>query len=330
MRLAALDIGSNSFHALIAEVGRGGELAVVEKAKRMPRIGEAIFRTGEISGPALKRALEALSEIVPVIERNAPEAVLAVATSAVRNARNGRAFVQEIRARFDLDVRIISGDEEARLSYAGARTRLGSDLGRVTLFDLGGGSLEMVMGDGPRVLQTRSAPLGVLRALAESPLSDPPRPRDLRALEQWARRQVSAFLDPLPPAFATGEVVLCAGTARALRSVARALGRLPASDGDADRLGRETLRFLIDHLAPLPLAARRDVPGLDPGRIDLIVHGAVIFETVLELLGVDDARVCRAALREGLLLEHVRRLTAEGSRGPRARRAPGASIRRAS
>ena len=314
MRLAALDLGSNSFHALVADVGRRRELSVVEKAKRMPRIGEAIFRTGEISGDARKNALEALAEIVPVIERNEPDAVLAVATSAVRDARNGRAFVEEIRARFNLDVRIISGDEEGRLSYAGARGRLGNDLGRVTLLDLGGGSLELVVGEGDQVLQTRSAPIGVLRALTESPLSDPATPRELRALEHWARRHVSAFLEPVR-CFASGEVVLCAGTARALRSVARGLGRTPASGENSERLGRDTLRFIINHLAPLSLAGRRDVPGLDPGRLDLIVHGAVILDAVLALLGVDDARVCRAALREGLILEHARFLRTRRSEG---------------
>jgi exopolyphosphatase/guanosine-5'-triphosphate,3'-diphosphate pyrophosphatase len=328
VRLAALDLGSNSFHALIADVGRGGALTVVEKAKRMPRIGAGIFETGMISEVALKSALGALAEIVPVIRRNEPEAVLAVATSAVRKARNGRAFVELIRARFDLDVRIISADEEARLSYTGARACIGRDLGRVTLFDLGGGSLEMVVGDGARVRQTRSAPIGVLRALAECPVSDPATPRELRALERWAREHVSPLLGPVRSPGA-GEVVLCAGTARALVSVARALGRQPTSGGGSDRLGRDTLRLLIDRLAPLSLAARGDVPGLDPGRVDLIVHGAVILDAVLALLRVDDARVAQGALREGLILEHARRVAKKRPR-PSAHSAPSTSVRRAS
>src|SRR5687767_9128633 len=117
MRLAALDLGSNSFHALIADVERGERLTVVDRAKRMPRIGEGIFRSGAISGAARKQAFGALAELLPVIERSHPDAVLAVATAAVREASNGREFVSDIRARFGLDVRVISGDEEARLSY---------------------------------------------------------------------------------------------------------------------------------------------------------------------------------------------------------------------
>jgi exopolyphosphatase/guanosine-5'-triphosphate,3'-diphosphate pyrophosphatase len=306
MRLAAVDLGSNSFHVLIAEVRKGGQLAVVERAKRMPRIGEAIFRTGEITDKARKRALQALAELVPVIERNDPQAVLAVATSAVREARNGAAFVAEVRAAFGLDARIISGDDEARLAYTGARARLGGDLGRATLFDLGGGSLEVVIGDRDRILHTASAPLGVLRAVTEKPLSDPATPRELRALEHWARREMSDFLEPLRK-FELGQVVLCAGTARAVRSVARELGRVPETGPGSDVIGRDTLRFLINHVAPLPLAARRDVPGLDPGRIDLFVHGAVVLDAVLALTGASEARVCRAGLREGLILEHVAR-----------------------
>jgi len=306
VRVAALDLGSNSFHALVADVERGGELEVVERAKRMPRIGEAIFRTGRLSGAAMEKALDAVGELAPVIERNEPHAVLAVATAAVRAARNGRAFVAEVRARFGFDVQVISGDAEARLSYTGARSRLGGDLGRATLFDLGGGSLEVVVGDRGSILQTASAPLGVLRAVAEWPLSDPPEPEELRALERWAQRRVEALLAP----FRTrelGEIVLCAGTARALRSVARALDFVPPSGERSERLGRDTLRRLIAYLAPLRLAARRRVAGLEPARVDQIVHGAVILAAVLEATGVPGARVCRAALREGLILEHARR-----------------------
>jgi exopolyphosphatase/guanosine-5'-triphosphate,3'-diphosphate pyrophosphatase len=241
---------------------------------------------------------------VATIERHQPDAVLAVATSAVREARNGKAFVAEARSRFGLEVRVISGIEEAHLSYAGARERLGADAERLTLFDLGGGSLEMIVGEGERIVHADSAPLGVLRAVAERPLSDPPTPPELRALEGWARGEVETFLAPSRP-FALGEVVLCAGTARAARSVGRALGRLPETGAGSDRVGRDTLGFLIDRLGALPLEARRSVPGLDPGRVDLIVHGAVLLDAVLAGCGVAEARVCRAALREGVILEHA-------------------------
>ena len=163
-------------------------MTVVDRAKRMPRIGEGIFRSGgAITTAARKQAFRALAELLPVIERSHPDAVQAVATAAVREASNGREFVQDIRARFDLDVRVISGDEEARLSYAGARARLGDELGHATLFDLGGGSLEAILGDGDRILRTASAPLGVLRAVVERPLSDPASAAELRALQHWAR-----------------------------------------------------------------------------------------------------------------------------------------------
>jgi exopolyphosphatase/guanosine-5'-triphosphate,3'-diphosphate pyrophosphatase len=316
MRLAALDLGSNSFHALIADVDRGGRLSVVEKVKRMPRLGEAIFRTGAISDVARRNALRALDELLPVVERHSPDAVRAVATSAVREARNGRQFIDEVRSQFGLDVRIISGDEEARLSYAGARARLGNAIGRATLFDLGGGSLEAIWGDGDDVVCTASAPLGVLRAVVERPLSDPPAVREVRSLGQWARREVNAFLAPYR-GIDFGQVVLCAGTARAVRAVARALALIPAEGPASSRVGRDTLRELIERLAPLSLAARRRTPALDPGRVDLIVHGAVMLDAILAATGSDGALVCRAALREGLILEQSR---AWRTRAPRRAR----------
>src|SRR6185503_13208525 len=234
MRVAALDLGSNSFHALIADVDRSGRLAVVDRAKRMPRIGEGIFRRGEISLEARKQAMRAISELLPFIARTRPDAVHAVATAAVREARNGREFVYEVRARFGLEVKVISGDEEARLSYAGARALLGDQLGHATLFDLGGGSLEAIVGDGARIVRTASAPLGVLRAVVERPLSDPADAPELRALQHWARSAVTAFLGPLGGDF--GQVILCAGTARAVRSVARALELIPSEGAGSDRV----------------------------------------------------------------------------------------------
>ena len=322
MRLAALDLGSNSFHALIADVGRDGTLAVVDRAKRMPRIGEGIFRTGSISGAARKSALRALAELLPVIEQHRPDAVHAVATAAVRDASNGRAFVADVRSRFGLDVRVISGEEEARLSYAGARARLGPELGHATLFDLCGGSLEAIVGDGENVVGTASAPLGVLRAVVERPLSDPPAPRELRALEQWARDAVAKFLTSLGDVERARRVILCAGTARSVRSVAQALGHVPSTGTGSDLIGRDTLRYLIDRLAALPLAARRDTPGLDPNRADLIVHGIAMLDAILAAAGVEQARVCRAALREGLILEaHRAQQTPARRRGQRRVRA---------
>jgi exopolyphosphatase/guanosine-5'-triphosphate,3'-diphosphate pyrophosphatase len=319
MRFAALDLGSNSFHALIADVDRTGRLEVVERAKRMPRIGEGIFRTGEISPEARAEAMRAISELLPLIERTRPDGIRVVATAAVREARNGRAFVNEVRARFGVKVQVISGDEEARLSFAGARAVLGDELGHATLFDLGGGSLEAIVGDGQRIVRTASAPLGVLRAVVERPLSDPPTARELRALQDWARREVATFLAPLNGGL--GEIVLCAGTARAVGSVARALGTIPAEGTAAERIGRNTLGSLIDRLARLPLAARRETPGLEPNRADLIVPGAVMLDAILAAAGVEQALICRAALREGLILDQSRALRTPARRRAR-RRAP--------
>jgi exopolyphosphatase / guanosine-5'-triphosphate,3'-diphosphate pyrophosphatase len=306
MRVAALDLGSNSFHALIADVDSAGGLTIVDRAKQMPKIGAAIFRTGVLSGIALQSALTAVGKLAPVIERNEPETVLAVATSAIRSARNGQTFVAKVRSRFGIDVEVISGNEEARLVYAGALSQLGGSLGRATLFDLGGGSLEVVVGNGSRILHTASAPIGVLRALTERPSAAPFSQLDLRLLENWASTRVTELLRPFRRRD-LGEIVLCAGTARALRSVARALHMVPASGESSNYLTRGTLRSLIRELAALPLASRREVPGLNPERADQIVHGAIILASVLDTVGVSRARICRAALREGLILDHARR-----------------------
>ena len=202
---------------------------------------------GSISSAARKSAFRALAELLPVIESHRPDAVHAVATAAVRDATNGNAFVAGVRSRFGLNVRVISGDEEARLSYAGARAQLGAELGRATLFDLGGGSLEAIVGDGQEILHTATAPLGVLRAVVERPLSDPPAPRELRALEQWAHDAAARFIASLGD-IDLGRIILCAGTARAVRSVGPR-ARLHPDGGHGSRSGRTRHASLLDRSA---------------------------------------------------------------------------------
>ena len=262
-------------------------------------------------------------ELVPVVERNQPQAVLAVATSALREANNGRRVPgrgpRAVRPRRPASSRATRRRGSA---YAGARARLGGDRGeRIALFDLGGGSLEMVVGEGARILHARSAPIGVLRAVGANPLSNPPTPRELRALEQWARRQVSALVEP--GAQAAGSVrSSCAPEPRApFAPWPGSWPSCPPPGPGADRLRRRArCAWLIDWLAPLPLGARRDRPGARPrpGRSNRPRRGHARRRS-WPSTGVASARVCRAALREGLVLEHVSRLAAPGARARRRR-----------
>ncbi|MDB4981374.1 MAG: Ppx/GppA phosphatase, partial [Myxococcales bacterium] len=143
MRIAALDCGSNSFHLIVADVETGGRIQVLDRAKELVRLGDSTLHTGVIPPELFRRALDALKFLRRIADRHKPDALVAVATSAVREAQNGGEFVRAARDEVGIDIRVIRGDEEARLIYHGARGSLDLGKRRVALFDLGGGSLEV-------------------------------------------------------------------------------------------------------------------------------------------------------------------------------------------
>src|SRR3954463_5190121 len=162
MRIAALDVGSNSFHLMVAEVETGGMIKVLDRAKEMVRLGDSTLHKGVIPPDVFRRGLDALKALRVIADRHKVDALVAVATSAVREAQNGGEFVRAARDEAGIDVRVIRGDEEARLIYLGARGSLDLGKRRVALFDLGGGSLEVILADAQELYYTASLELGGL------------------------------------------------------------------------------------------------------------------------------------------------------------------------
>src|SRR6185295_13409879 len=162
MRIAALDIGSNSFHLMVAHVSPGGRIETLDRAKEMVRFGETL-RTGVISPDIFRKGIDALRSRKRIAERHQPDALVAVATSAVREAQNGGEFARAVRDELGIDMRVIRGQEEAHLIYLGARNALDLAGRRVALFDVGGGSTEIILADARECYFTISLKLGVLR-----------------------------------------------------------------------------------------------------------------------------------------------------------------------
>jgi exopolyphosphatase / guanosine-5'-triphosphate,3'-diphosphate pyrophosphatase len=302
-RLAALDVGSNSFHLVVVEVAPDGSARVLDRAKEMVRLGESSLGEGVIPPDAFERGLHALRGLAATAHQHRPRAILAVATSAVREASNGRELVMAARQDCGLDIRIIDGAEEARLIYLGARRALALDGRRVALFDVGGGSTEAVLGDRHQALFTSSLKLGVLRLRDGWIRSDPPSAEDTTIMAEW----VQTLVRPTVHRFRTAGfdfVALTSGTALAL---ARLAGHaLPAVAGiERYRLALGALHALEGRLSRMTAAERAVLPGLDPRRADTIVPGAVILRSLLAVCGVDEALVCDAALREGLVADYL-------------------------
>ena len=299
MRIAALDVGSNSFHLMVAEVETGGRINVLDRAKEMVRLGDSTLHKGVIAPEVFRRGLDALKALRRIADRHKVDALVAVATSAVREAQNGGEFVRAARDEAGIDIRVIRGDEEARLIYLGARGSLDLGKRRVALFDLGGGSLEIVLADAQELYYTASLKLGVIRLTESFPCSDPPTSRERAHLAE----RVRAVLDPVISrvrAMGFDYVAFTSGTASALAGLLRA-----ENGGNKSTIALPDLAALEQKLGNTTIPARARMPGLDARRADTIYAGAVVFRTALELAGAEEATLCETALREGIVADYV-------------------------
>jgi exopolyphosphatase/guanosine-5'-triphosphate,3'-diphosphate pyrophosphatase len=302
MRIAALDIGSNSFHLMVVRMQPGGRMETLDRAKEMVRLGETL-RTGVIAPDVFQRGLDALRALKRIADRHEPDALIAVATSAVREAQNGGEFVRAVHDELGINVRVIRGQEEAHLIYLGARGGLDLAGRRVALFDVGGGSTELILADARECYFTISLKLGVLRLRDEWAASDPPNAREVAALAE----RVKATLEPAVArvrAMGFDFVALTSGTAFALAGLCSRLNNVP-SNGGTKLLAHRQLCELERKLASMSLAERAKLPGLDPRRVDTVLPGAVLMRAILELSGVDQATLCEPALREGIIAEYM-------------------------
>ncbi len=318
MRLAAIDLGSNSVHMVIADVTADGRIEVVDRVKEMVRLGRRAFTTGRLAPETMALAARAVKTFWRLARARRVDRIRAVATSAVREARNGEAFVRRLRRETGLAVRVISGPEEARLIFRAARHALGLDGGPHLLVDVGGGSVELVLVRDGRPLWLRSVPLGAARLTERFFGSDPPRPGQVRQLERHLERTIGPLIADARHE-GTLEAVGTSGTINTLVAMARAArgdeaGRLHgarASAGEVAALRRRLLAVDASH--------RADLPGIDTKRVDLMPAAAVLVDFILSGVGAHELVACTWALREGVLLD-LARLDAVKPQGPSAGR----------
>lgn len=314
MKIAAIDVGTNSFHLLIGQVSAEGQVVAIERAKDMVRLGDSAFRGGVISPDAFQRAADALRAFKRLSERHHCDAIVAVATSATREADNGGDFVRAMRDETGIDLQVISGDEEARIIYLGARSVLPLGSKRVLLCDIGGGSVEVMVGDARELYFQRSLKLGVLR-LVQRFKGDTPTPDERMQLAEYCHRMLDKVAAPMQR-IGFDFVAISAGTARALAELLAQ--QPPAGPGTgqgpapAPVTGPRVVRFadiyaLEQRLCSLPSVERARLPGLDPRRVDSIVAGVILVRTLLESFHADEYVLCEAALREGLIYDYAAR-----------------------
>lgn len=301
-RLSVLDLGSNSFHVLVADARHDGGIVPVGREREMLHLGAVVQRHGHIPDDERIRAVETVAHLTELATRLGSTQRLAVATSALRDAANGAAVIAEMEAAAGTRVRVLDGDTEAALAYRGVRASAAVDADPLLVIDLGGGSLELAIGTGAVVDWSVSLDLGVSR-LSTRLSDDPPSPGDVKDLRRLVRGAVAAHAETVSR-FAPSTVVAVGGTIRALGRVVAAEHHdwLPATLNEFP-IPASAVADLRKRLVGMDADARAAVPGMKSKRADRIHVAAVILDAVLDALGLDGFVLSDWGLREGVLLE---------------------------
>ncbi len=306
MRLAAIDIGTNSVHMIVVRVRPDFSFEIVDREKEMVRLGAGGLDGKKLTPEAMSAALQALSKFARLAQSHEVDEVLAVATSATREAENGGAFLRAIERKTGIRARLITGTEEARLIHLAAVYGVDTPKPAVVI-DIGGGSVEITLGSGHEVAFARSFKIGVIRLTERFVDSDPISSRDERKMSDFIGEQVDRYLEHLVEN-GFDRVIGTSGTILSLGTVATALerGSVPQEVRNL-RVAAKSIRKLRKTAVDLDLEGRIRLPGLDPRRADLMVAGGILLDRLLKKLQADEITLCDLALREGVLLDYIQR-----------------------
>jgi len=300
IRVGAVDMGTNSTRLLVADVG-GGELSEVERLLRITRLGDRVDADGRLSEASMERVHAVLDGYAETARALGAERVLATATSAVRDALNGREFLAEVERRHGFETRLLTGREEAELTYRGVTSRLAAGPGTLVC-DIGGGSTELVLGGPDGVADAVSLDMGCVRMSERCLHSDPPTAAEIAAL-----REAAAAILPGDIASRASTLVGVAGTVTTLATIDLGLDREIPEEIDGHRLTAATVEALLGRLAAVSLAERREVRGLMPERAPTIVAGAAIAAEVLRATGAGTMVVSERDILHGAALAAAER-----------------------
>jgi exopolyphosphatase/guanosine-5'-triphosphate,3'-diphosphate pyrophosphatase len=308
-RVAAVDCGTNSIRLLIADVdgeGAGGRLTDVVREMRVVRLGQGVDATGELAQEALDRTFAATADYAALIRQHGAGKVRFVATSATRDARNRQVFVDGIREILGVEPEVITGDEEAALSFAGASSVLPSRGAEpVLVVDLGGGSTEFVLGDANGVIAAKSVDVGCVRMTERHLRNDPPSPEQIAAAEADVDAAI-AQAGLAVPLERTTAVVGVAGSVTTITAHALRLPEYSPAAIHGTELPLGTIGDACTDLLEMPKAARAALPYMHPGRVDVIGAGGLVWRRVLERLGeVTEGRITTAVASEHDILDGI-------------------------
>jgi exopolyphosphatase/guanosine-5'-triphosphate,3'-diphosphate pyrophosphatase len=302
MRIAVVDIGSNSTRLLIADVAGGRVTAELERRSKVTRLGAGVDADGRLSEEAIERVYATLEEYRSAIDEHGADRALAVLTSAVRDAANGREFAHTVEQRYGLTPHVLTGDQEARLTFLGATSERDPDDDTPTLvIDIGGGSTELVIGTGHETSFHVSTQAGVVRQTERHIHEDPPSEPELDELREDVRAIIAEGVAE-EHRRAVKRAIAVAGTATSLAAIAQELDPYDPEKVHGYHLRREQCEQILQRLAGIPLEERRKVAGLHPDRAPTIIAGVVILIAVLELFDLHEVEVSEHDILRGAAL----------------------------
>jgi exopolyphosphatase / guanosine-5'-triphosphate,3'-diphosphate pyrophosphatase len=308
MRLGVIDVGSNTVHLLVVDAHPGAQPLPASKHKIDLRLSEHVTDGGLIADEGRDRLAGFVQECLDVAEDQGVEDLSGFVTSAIREAPNGDDVLAAVVERTGVSLDVLSGEDEARLTFLAARRWAGWSAGTLLVADIGGGSLELAQGMDEDPDVAVSLPLGAGRVTRDLLAGDPPDKDDVREARKQVRATIAAELRPLAKA---GTPDLAVGTSKTMRSLARICGAAPSSEGmyAARSLEREVLAARLPEIAGMSAAERAALPGVSGSRSRQLLAGGIVAEATMDLLGLDHLEICPWALREGIILRHLDRMS---------------------
>jgi len=310
-RIAAIDIGTNSFHLLVAAVDpKLRTFRIIQAEKATTRLGERDPENGELTAAAMQRGLETLRQFRDLAASHRVEQIVTAATSAVREAPNGRDFLQTILDDLGMEVDLVSGPEEARLIYLGVLSGMPFGDRPHLLLDIGGGSTELILADGRDARALTSTRVGAVRLQRDFVRDDPMPPQRRSFLQAFIQGSLEPAVDKVRRRIKPGEtpvLVATSGTAMAIGSLAASEEERPPRKLHGYRVTRQSLNQVVDRLITMTPAQRRELAPINDRRAEIIVPGALILQTTMKMLGVGEFVLSERALREGLIVDWMLR-----------------------
>ncbi|MFF8383730.1 Ppx/GppA phosphatase family protein [Streptomyces kanasensis] len=304
MRLGVLDVGSNTVHLLVMDAHPGARPRPAHSHKVELRLAELLDPDGAIGARGIDRLVAVVGDAVHTAEEKGCEAVLPFATSAIRDASNADAVLARVHEETGVTLQVLTGEEEARLTFLAARRWFGWSAGTLLLLDIGGGSLEIAYGMDEEPDAAVSLPLGAGRLTAGWLPGDPPDPADVKALRRHVRARIARTVGEFARLGRPDHVV---ATSKTFKQLARIAGAAGSGEGlQVQRvLSRTSLETWVPKLASMTTEQRRGLPGVSEGRAAQLLAGALVAEAAMDLFGVDELEICPWALREGVILRRL-------------------------